>query len=528
MDSDLEKRQRSPSLRSVTREQLETSQALGSPPPTCGSRYEKWARNIKGLEARGIEPVSLEERLKNTSSTPFRMMLTWFSMGMAINNIVTGSLGTLVMKLSFTDAALCVIFGTLLGGLGVGYMSTWGPRSGNRTLIVSRYFMGYYPSKVCCILNVLTNLGTGMMSATVGGQLLSKLSGGVVSVIVGIVIVALVSWAMATFGMKIFQFYERYGSSPFQVSEHYPDHQFWHRYAWFPQLLIFSVLTGSAGPQFDFHSPTIGSIEQINAKRLTYFSLCLSIPLSWIPVSADYQVYYSPEIRRWKIWTVTTIGVSLSIAITLLLGAGLGSGVAINSKWASLYDGTPGSLLMAGYDRLGPLGKLCAFINVLTIVSNNAPSSYSTGLNFQMLGEMWLRVPRPVFTTVSTLIYASCAIGGRNSLYEIFGNLMPLIGYWVIIWFTIVVEQDVLFNRGKVYDWTDWNNWLKLPVGVAASTAFLIGWVGAIVGMNQAYYIGPVSRAIPGGCDLGIWLGLGFTALAFPPFRMLELKIIGR
>ncbi|RDH38855.1 hypothetical protein BDQ94DRAFT_179774 [Aspergillus welwitschiae] len=508
MDSDLEKRQRSPSLRSVTREQLETSQALGSPPPTCGSRYEKWARNIKGLEARGIEPVSLEERLKNTSSTPFRMMLTWFSMGMAINNIVTGSLGTLVMKLSFTDAALCVIFGTLLGGLGVGYMSTWGPRSGNRTLIVSRYFMGYYPSKVCCILNVLTNLGTGMMSATVGGQLLSKLSGGVVSVIVGIVIVALVSWAMATFGMKIFQFYERY--------------------AWFPQLLIFSVLTGSAGPQFDFHSPTIGSIEQINAKRLTYFSLCLSIPLSWIPVSADYQVYYSPEIRRWKIWTVTTIGVSLSIAITLLLGAGLGSGVAINSKWASLYDGTPGSLLMAGYDRLGPLGKLCAFINVLTIVSNNAPSSYSTGLNFQMLGEMWLRVPRPVFTTVSTLIYASCAIGGRNSLYEIFGNLMPLIGYWVIIWFTIVVEQDVLFNRGKVYDWTDWNNWLKLPVGVAASTAFLIGWVGAIVGMNQAYYIGPVSRAIPGGCDLGIWLGLGFTALAFPPFRMLELKIIGR
>ena len=56
---------------------------------------------------------------------------------------------------------------------------------------------------------MLTNLGTGMMSATVGGQLLSKLSGGVVSVIVGIVIVALVSWAMATFGMKIFQFYER-------------------------------------------------------------------------------------------------------------------------------------------------------------------------------------------------------------------------------------------------------------------------------------------------------------------------------
>ncbi|PWY89792.1 hypothetical protein BO70DRAFT_368470 [Aspergillus heteromorphus CBS 117.55] len=504
MENDIEKSRRSPSLQSVTQEELE-DQPL---PATRKSRYEQWTKSIKGLETRGIEPVPLEERLKNTSSTSFRMFLTWFSMGMAINNIVTGSLGTLAMDLSFTDAALCALFGTFLGGLGIGYMSTWGPRSGNRTLIVARYFMGYYPGKVCCILNVLTNFGTGMMSATVGGQLLSKLSEGTVSVIVGIVIVALLSWAMATFGMHIFQFYERY--------------------AWFPQLMIFCILTGSAGPQFDFRSPSVGSLEQINAKRLTFFSLCLSIPLSWVPVAADYHVYYSPEIKRWKVWTVTTIGISMSISIPVLLGVGLGSGVAHTPVWAALYDGTPGSLLMAGYNRLGPLGKLCACINVLTIVSNNAPSSYSTGLNFQMLGNMWLRVPRPIFTTISTLIYTACAIGGRNSLYDVAKNFLPLIGYWVIIWFTIVVEQDVLFNRGKGYDWTSWNDWVKLPMGIAASVAFLIGWAGAIVGMDQAYYIGPIARAIAGGCDLGIWLGMGFTALAFPPLRLLEIKLFGR
>lgn len=70
--------------------------------------------------------------------------------------------------------------------------------------------MGYYPNKVCCSLNVLTNLGYGMINAMVGGQILSKLSGGSVSVVVGIIIVALASWAMATFGMRIFQIYERY------------------------------------------------------------------------------------------------------------------------------------------------------------------------------------------------------------------------------------------------------------------------------------------------------------------------------
>lgn len=69
--------------------------------------------------------------------------------------------------------------------------------------------MGYHPSKVCCSLNILTNLGYGMINCMIGGQLLSKLSGEAVSVIVGIIIVALASWTMATFGMRIFQIYER-------------------------------------------------------------------------------------------------------------------------------------------------------------------------------------------------------------------------------------------------------------------------------------------------------------------------------
>lgn len=70
--------------------------------------------------------------------------------------------------------------------------------------------MGFNPSKFCCCLNVLTNLGYGMMSAMVGGQLLSQMTDGAVSVVIGIIIVALVSLVVATFGMHIFQFYERY------------------------------------------------------------------------------------------------------------------------------------------------------------------------------------------------------------------------------------------------------------------------------------------------------------------------------
>jgi purine-cytosine permease-like protein len=88
--------------------------------------------------------------------------------------------------------------------------------------IVSRYLVGFNPSKVCCVLNVLTNLGYGMMSSMVGGQLLSKLTGGAVSVVVGIIIVALLSLVVATFGMHIFQYYERQVRHSLKFRKSYP------------------------------------------------------------------------------------------------------------------------------------------------------------------------------------------------------------------------------------------------------------------------------------------------------------------
>lgn len=348
--------------------------------------------------------------------------------------------------------------------------------------------MGYYPSKVCCLLNILTNLGYGMMNCVVGGQLLSKVSGGHVSVIVGIIIVTLASWIMATFGMSVFQFYERFESARellyFLILTCTPRES---RIAWLPQLMVLCIMVGTAWPQFDFDTVSVGSPERINAKRLSFFSLCFSVSLAWVPIAADYYVYYPPDIKRWKTWTMTVIG-CFSMMITILMGVGLGTGVAHNPAWAAIYDGTPGALLMAAYNRLGSFGSFCAIINMIGVIANNAPGSYSMSMNFQMLGNFWQRIPRPVFTIVTTVIYAACAIGGRNSLYQIFGNFLPLIGYWVIIWLMIVIEQDVLFNRNRDYDWSIWNNRRKLPVGVAASVSFLVGWAGAIVGMVSTLY----------------------------------------
>lgn len=261
------------------------------------------------------------------------------------------------------------------------------------------------------------------------------------------------------------------------------------RIAWLPQLMVLCVMAGTAWTQFDFQTASVGTPGEVNSKRLSFLSLCFSVSLAWIPMAADYYVYYPRDTKKWKIWTVTTVGASLAMLITILMGVGLGTAVAYNSEWADFYDGTPGGILMAAYHRLGSFGSFCAIINVVAVISGNGPSAYSMSMNFQMLGNYWRKVPRPVFTIITTVIYAACAIGGRNMLYQIFKNFLPLIGYWIVIWLTIVIEQHILFNRGKEYDWTIWNNRQKLPVGIAAGLAFLIGWAGAIVGMVSVYLL---------------------------------------
>lgn len=45
---------------------------------------------------------------------------------------------------------------------------------------------------------------------------------------------------------------------------------------------------------------------------------------------------------------------------------------------------------------------------------------------------------------------------------------------------------------------------------------------------DQAYYTGPIAKSVTGNCELGVWLGAGFTAVAYPPLRMLELRFIQR
>ena len=45
---------------------------------------------------------------------------------------------------------------------------------------------------------------------------------------------------------------------------------------------------------------------------------------------------------------------------------------------------------------------------------------------------------------------------------------------------------------------------------------------------SQSYFVGPIAKALPQNCDLGMWLAFGFTAVVYPAFRCVELRVVGR
>lgn len=89
-----------------------------------------------GVEARGIERVLESDKPPKATFADFvQIVLIWFSANLTLNNLAIGLLGPLVFGLSLTEAMLVGTFGTIAGTLGTAYQSTWGPVSGNRTMV---------------------------------------------------------------------------------------------------------------------------------------------------------------------------------------------------------------------------------------------------------------------------------------------------------------------------------------------------------------------------------------------------------
>jgi hypothetical protein len=111
----------------------------GSRPPSSGGVLSYWnvkMEDIWGVEARGITRVTTNDKnVPRPLHDYLNMFSLWFSINLQAMNIIVGLLGPLVYGLGWVDCVCIVIFANALASCGIAYMATFGPESGNRTMV---------------------------------------------------------------------------------------------------------------------------------------------------------------------------------------------------------------------------------------------------------------------------------------------------------------------------------------------------------------------------------------------------------
>jgi purine-cytosine permease-like protein len=96
---------------------------------------------------------------------------------------------------------------------------------------------------------------------------------------------------------------------------------------------------------------------------------------------------------------------------------------------------------------------------------------------------------------------------------------MSILSYWTAFFIVVVAEEHFLFRRPSQggYNLEDYATPSKLPPGYAGIFAGACGIVGAVVGMAQTYYTGPIAKLIgnTAGGDLGFELAGVFAAIVY-------------
>ncbi len=291
------------------------------------------------------------------------------------------------------------------------------------------------------------------------------------------------------------------------------------------------VLIGSAGRNFDTSAASVGPAGTVTANRCSFFALQVAGNIGYSAIGADFYVYYPTATCKRITFLTTWSGIWLSAIFCNTIGVAIATGVPATPGWNEAYSVSSGALLLACYDGLGGFGGFCVVILALGSITNNAPCTYAAALAAQVLGRYAKAIPRWVWCIIITLIELVCSVAGRNYLFNIFENFLPIMSYWVCPWIAIALEEHLLFHvlRGVPFDWTAWENKRKLPIGAAALFAWLVGWAGAIIGMDQVWYQGPIAVKIGGyGGDIGAWVSIAFACITYPPLRYMELKKFGR
>src|ERR1700755_1052597 len=278
-----------------------TSSALNAPP--FSGRPPSGAGDLS-VETHGIAPVPGDRRY----GTPRRLFAVWFAPQVNMTGVFTGALA-IVLGLGFWLGVLAMVIGTLLGALVVGYLSTWGPRTGTGQLPISRMAFGG-TVVLPAALQWLSSIAWDALVGLFGGEALAVLLGipfwGAVLIVLG------VQGAGGFFGYEMI-----------------------HRIQAVLTVVLFTTFVVFAVKLVGGHqivTPASVHGADLAGAFVLEVTLAFSLAVSWASYAADFSRYLPADSSRARVFGFTFAGIVL--AYTFIQGIGIAAGNVVSDQTA--------------------------------------------------------------------------------------------------------------------------------------------------------------------------------------------------
>jgi len=220
-------------------------------------------------------------------------------------------------------------------------------------------------------------------------------------------------------------------------------------------------------------------------------------------------------------------GLAIPTILLQILGAAIGAVVPNVESWNAGFENySAGGVLEAMLKPAGGFGKFVAVLLAFSLIGNIGASMYSISLNFQATMTYAARIPRGVYSVITTVILITVGIKTAESFFAALENFLGIVSYWPGVFGVVIILEHLYFRKGDVstYDPAIWRNGRKLPVGLAALGTGILAFGMIIPCMSTLWFTGPIGK-ITG--DIGFEVGIAISCIVYIPLRTLEIRISG-
>src|SRR5215212_2748032 len=448
--------------------------------PTFSGRTPSGAGDLS-VETHGIAPIREDQRYGN----PWRLFTVWFAPQVNMTGVFTGALA-IALGLGFWLGLLAMVIGTVLGSLVVGYLSTWGPRTGTAQLPNSRMAFGgtvVLPG----VLQWLSSIAWDALVGLFGGEALAVLLG--IPFWIAVLIVLGVQGAVGFFGYEVI-----------------------HRLQAVLTVVLFTTFVVFAVKLVGGHeivTPASVHGADLTGAFVLEVTIAFSLAVSWASYAADFSRYLPADSSRGRVFGFTFAGVVS--AYLFVQGIGIAAGSVVSEHTAEGVRSVMGG---------GLLGGLALVVIALASIGSGVMNDYSGSLALQTIG---VRVRRPVSAVIVTVLaFALILWLHAADTATRFQDVLLLVSYWIPAFVAVVVIDWLLRIGGRA----SINPAMELTERVDAAAAvivFVLAYAAAIPFMNTSLIEGPVARAWH-GADIAYFVNLLVAAALYGGYRLLRTR----